>query len=47
MVFTLTVLKNREKQTGQAKLLLDFDLESYTLKPVEPLKAPVVNREDF
>lgn len=26
---------------------LDFDLESYTLKPVEPMKAPVVNREDF
>jgi len=25
---------------------LDFDLESYTLKPVEPLKAPVVSRKD-
>ena len=39
--------KNRTGLGNGSAGSLDFDLESYTLKPVEPLKAPVVNREDF
>ena len=38
--------KNRTGLGNGSAGSLDFDLESYTLKPVEPLKAPVVNRKD-
>jgi len=38
--------KNRTGLGSGSAGSLDFDLESYTLKPVEPLKAPVVNRKD-
>lgn len=39
--------KNRTGLGNGPAGCLDFDLESYTLKPVEPMKAPVVNRNDF
>ena len=38
--------KNRTGLGNGSAGSLDFDLESYTLKPVEPLKAPIVNRKD-
>ena len=38
--------KNRTGLGNGSAGSLDFDLESYTLKPVEPTKAPVVNRKD-
>jgi len=40
--------KNRTGLGNGSAGSLDFDLESYTLKPVEPLKAPIVSRKgDF
>jgi len=38
--------KNRTGLGNGSAGALDFDLKSYTLKPVEPTKAPVVNRKD-
>jgi len=38
--------KNRTGLGNGSAGSLDFDLESYTLKPVEPLKAPIVSRKD-
>lgn len=39
-------LVNKYKLGNGPAGALDFDLESYTLKPVEPLKAPIVSRKD-
>lgn len=45
------VIIGRKNRTGLGSGkagAVDFDLESYTLKPIEPLKAPVVeSRDDF